>query len=455
MQIIDLDISNKRVAPLLQAKQGDVGRKFRAVITDGGDPYDIPADAVLSVWYSGASGAGNYSVIGGKSAFCIDGNTVTVELITQMLNHHGSGNLCLVMNKQDGTQIGTWNIPYIVEQLPGMGSPAAEQYFTALTEAAAKAAESAAKAAEAAATFETDTTLSVAGKAADAAVTGAALAGKAPVTLGAPHNYLDNSDFRNPVNQRGKTAYSRVGYTIDRWMLLNNDGTMSIGDGYIELTGVSGEAWFAQLIPNPSHHVGKTVTFVVELADYQKVCVSGVLSTTQAILNDAGLLLYIHPATEDYIQLNMVARTGTSYQIRNVALYEGEYTAETLPDYKPKGYGAELAECQRYFIRLIAPTSEALPAFAGFGTVVNSTVFAVCSLPVPMRILPTVKGETLELITKDIAHYKTVSSLDIYPRCATNAVVVEATSSDTLTTGDIYYLVGRRSTSYLDLSADL
>ena len=33
------------------------------------------------------------------------------------------------------------------------------------------------------------------------------------------------------------------------------------------------------------------------------------------------------------------------------ALYEGEYTAETLPEYQPKGYGAELAECQRYFQR--------------------------------------------------------------------------------------------------------
>ena len=169
MQTIHLDVSNKGVVPAIYAKQGDVGRKFRAVITDNGEAYDIPADALLSVWYSGTSGEGNYSMIGENSAFSIDGNTVTVELITQMLTNPGGGNVCLVMNRQDGTQIGTWNIPYIVEQLPGMGSSAAEQYFTALTEAAAKASESAAKAAEAAATFETDESLSVAGKAADAA----------------------------------------------------------------------------------------------------------------------------------------------------------------------------------------------------------------------------------------------------------------------------------------------
>lgn len=179
MQTIHLDVSNKGVVPAIYAKQGDVGRKFRAVITDNGEAYDIPADALLSVWYSGTSGEGNYSMIGENSAFSIDGNTVTVELITQMLTNHGGGNVCLVMNRRDGTQIGTWNIPYIVEQLPGMGSSAAEQYFTALSEVAGKAAESAAKAAEAAATFETDTSLSVAGKAADAAATGGALAGAA------------------------------------------------------------------------------------------------------------------------------------------------------------------------------------------------------------------------------------------------------------------------------------
>ena len=179
MQTIHLDVSNKGVVPAIYAKQGDVGRKFRAVITDNGEAYDIPADALLSVWYSGTSGEGNYSMIGENSAFSIEGNAVIVELITQMLTNPGGGNVCLVMNRQDGTQIGTWNIPYIVEQLPGMGSSAAEQYFTALSEVAGKAAESAAKAAEAAATFETDTSLSVAGKAADAAATGGALAGAA------------------------------------------------------------------------------------------------------------------------------------------------------------------------------------------------------------------------------------------------------------------------------------
>lgn len=37
------------------------------------------------------------------------------------------------------------------------------------------------------------------------------------------------------------------------------------------------------------------------------------------------------------------------------ALYEGVYTADTLPPYVPKGYAAELAECQRYYYTTGSP----------------------------------------------------------------------------------------------------
>jgi len=134
MQTFNLDLTIKNVQPRLLVKQGDVGRKIRAVITDAGADYPIPKNAALSVWYSGASGAGNYSMIGDASAFSIDGNKVTVELITQMLTNAGSGELCLVINNADGSQLGTWNIPYIVERVPGAGSEAAQQYFTAFAD---------------------------------------------------------------------------------------------------------------------------------------------------------------------------------------------------------------------------------------------------------------------------------------------------------------------------------
>ena len=122
MQIINLDLSRKGIIATLQTKQGDVGRQFQAVVTDNGKAYSIPEGAMLSVWYSGASGDGNYSEIDGESAFTITGNCVTVTLIAQMLANPGAGILCLMLHGADGTQIATWNILYQTEAVPGVGS---------------------------------------------------------------------------------------------------------------------------------------------------------------------------------------------------------------------------------------------------------------------------------------------------------------------------------------------
>lgn len=151
MQTIKLDLSCYEVPQSILAKQADVGRKFQAQLTDRNQEFIIPEGAVLSVWYSGTSGTGNYTSIGQRSAFEIDGSTVTVEMITQMLTNKGSGKLCIVLNDTDGTQIGMWNIPYIVEEVPGIGSAAARQYYTALSETVGETALNAKAAQEAAA----------------------------------------------------------------------------------------------------------------------------------------------------------------------------------------------------------------------------------------------------------------------------------------------------------------
>ena len=174
MQTIYLDISNRGVVPVIYAKQNDVGRKIEVVLTNSGLPYEPEAGSAFSAWYSGASGMGNYTDIGGKSAFSVSGNKVTVELIAQMLQNGGEGFLCLVLSRAGGEQIGLWNIRYICEGIPGAGSEGAQQYYTAFSQAVSGLAYP-------------DASLSVAGKAADAAAVGTALAGKAPATESTDH----------------------------------------------------------------------------------------------------------------------------------------------------------------------------------------------------------------------------------------------------------------------------
>ena len=147
MQTFNLDLSKKEIVPLLHVKQKDVGAKISITITDNGKAYTIPSGSSFSVWFSGKSGNGNYSKIGNRSAFSAQGSTVTVELILQMLNNPGEHLMCLVMNDANGNQIGLWNIPYCVEELPGANSEPATKYFENL-EAAQEAADRAVAAAE-------------------------------------------------------------------------------------------------------------------------------------------------------------------------------------------------------------------------------------------------------------------------------------------------------------------
>lgn len=66
-----------------------------------------------------------------------------------------------------------------------------------------------------------------------AAADAQSLGGKAPEYYLQPRNLLDNSDFTNPVNQRGKTSYTGSVYTIDRWKLWTNATSLTINNGYI------------------------------------------------------------------------------------------------------------------------------------------------------------------------------------------------------------------------------
>lgn len=165
MQTIYIDISNKGVFPCIFAKQGDVGRSFLVVVTDAGVPYNLPLGTMVSVWYKGDSGEGNYSDIGDEPAILIDANKITVYLIQQMLVNAGNGVLSLSVTDPNGKHIGLWNIEYCVEEKPGAESEEATKYYDAFSKVASDLANAAQK-------FITDKTLTQSNSPADAQETG-------------------------------------------------------------------------------------------------------------------------------------------------------------------------------------------------------------------------------------------------------------------------------------------
>lgn len=233
MQTIYLDISNRGVIPVIYAKQGDVGRKAEVVLTNSGLPYEPEAGSAFSAWFSGASGVGNYTEIGGKPAFSVSGNKVTVELITQMLQNAGEGFLCLVLSRAGGDQIGMWNIRYICEGIPGAGSEPAKDYYTAFSQAVAGLAYP-------------DASLSVAGKAADAEATGKALEGKAPAGYVDTIYSVSNFDgllatVNTVLSAMDSKKEARLAFAVSNWTDYIPSGEYLVmvykeADGYATLT---------------------------------------------------------------------------------------------------------------------------------------------------------------------------------------------------------------------------
>ena len=185
-----------------------------------------------------------------------------------------------------------------------------------------------------------------------------------------PYNLLDNSDFRNLVNQRGKTSYTGNQYTIDRWRTNTSTTTHELTSNGVKVSGSSSGYHALQTsLLNPKQYVGKTLTLCAyiaennETADLQLVIYYGADSISPH--TSSGVSVIIPAGTTGIVAVSGVmldmgssthanpcirSRNGSgNFTVSWMALYEGKYTAENLPPYMPKGYGVELAECRRYF----------------------------------------------------------------------------------------------------------
>jgi len=201
----------------------------------------------------------------------------------------------------------------------------------------------------------------------------------------AAYNLLDNSYFLNPVNQRGQTSYTGSGYTIDRWRTNFSGDTVEVLAGGVTSTVASttGGWRLHQIIDNGAELVGKSITAACNasaitgalylLISCRNSSDAEIEHASQKIAAGLNVTSLTVPSGTVYIRVGVYAfaasvAIGSSVTLEWVALYEGEYTAETLPSYVPKGYAAELAECMRYFYILKSSGS------AGYNTLMSGVV---------------------------------------------------------------------------------
>lgn len=252
-------------------------------------------------------------------------------------------------------------------------------------------------------------------------------------------NLLDNSDFTNPVNQRGASSYTGSGYTIDRWKMGSPASALTINDASISVgNDGSGEGYIRQIIDNGHKMLaGKAVTLACELADGRIYVASGTFpetlpaSTTSVAwisLPTGRFVLYANSSIGGFVQATATA--GNSIELVWAALYPGEYTAETLPAYVPKGYAHEWQECRRYY-QYHGYACVSMIALSGAKLMDSTYAF----LDGSMRTIPAVTGTLIRIYGQGTANESPDSGYTLsfsgnslrvsYPSAITNVTTLQ------------------------------
>lgn len=167
-------------------------------------------------------------------------------------------------------------------------------------------------------------------------------------------NIAYNSDWSNPMNQRGQPVYDAGVYTIDRWYAEANGASsvLQLNSGYITMaTHTTTAKWVTQRYEDNALKAGESYTVAVWLHD------GSVLVNNATIPQNGGSVdLYLCEKFQARLTHNSFglilwnkADGNISYNITHVGLFKGVYTAETLPEYQPNEDVVDLMACLVYF----------------------------------------------------------------------------------------------------------
>lgn len=190
-------------------------------------------------------------------------------------------------------------------------------------------------------------------------------------------NLLDNSDYK--IAQAGYNgAHGNTAYLCDRWSKYLVDGSMT-DDGML-LTPSGAGAWIIQykLLTDTGLSKGDTVTLTV-MADGTVYSGSATLQIKSAAVDadsmvdtdDIRAAVFIPAGNTDQIAVYIVIK-----QTCTLTWTKLEGGSVATP-YVPKGYGAELAECMRYFQQI------------AFSVGLDRATYKYIPTLIPMRIAPT------------------------------------------------------------------
>lgn len=194
------------------------------------------------------------------------------------------------------------------------------------------------------------------------------------------NNLLINSDFRNPVNQRGKTSYTGTGsnilYTIDRWGVINGPTvTIQQGDS-LKIQNPSNSTYSARF---------KQIFEKALPVDFYTISVKVKSNTNKVYIANLGEIqagftgIYSHTSIERSLsEIDIVIAPGASIEIEWIKLEQG---AVKTP-FTPRPVAEEFAMCQRYYRYF-----EKMPIYSMSSD--GLTYFMPAPFGIPMRTAPS------------------------------------------------------------------
>lgn len=231
----------------------------------------------------------------------------------------------------------------------------------------------------------------------------AALTGMSSVLSSKPNpNLLDNPYFGNPINQRGQTSYTGVGYGIDRWYLnlsSSTAGGIQILDDCIQFIANGGTHIIEQRIEGLEDISGKTVTLSVLIDTFGLVSVTTALGSIKYKYfngsNFADGYMSVEQLSSGIVSI-VIGSNGTTRKVYAAKLELG--SQQTLAHQDENGvwvlneipdYGEQLRRCQRYFWRSWTGDRNTHNSILGvvFGNNHRITGF---DYPVEMRTKPSI-----------------------------------------------------------------
>lgn len=202
-------------------------------------------------------------------------------------------------------------------------------------------------------------------------------------------NLLDNWYFGNPVNQRGSTEYTAIGYSIDRW--INSNAKTTIDSG-LTVTSTLYDNNLFQKIDTAlwSSLVGKKVTLSFLVTAITGTWVPGFANVPIGSISKTGIAyttVTVSGGTPDAIKfISLGSEAGNSITILAAKLElgstqtlahleNGNWVLNEIPD-----YGEQLRKCQRYYYQVHYMQYQTI------NMAYEDTAYAFLMLPLPVEM---------------------------------------------------------------------